>query len=154
MNRVIKFRGKAIEPSLGWIYGDLIQLSEVLPVIQRYEGQMLVGGEECKRFSQDKVHPETVGQFTGLHDKNGKEIYECDVLKNNLSDNPFGVVTWHNDGYFFIDCGFGKFPINANGYNPLGKMLVLKIDNVKDVFFEVIGNIHDNPELLKGGKNE
>lgn len=144
--RTIKFRGKNLHNGK-WVCGYLSDVDNT-PIGK-------VGIINSKPFSgceeSTMVIAESIGQFTGLHDKNGKEIYECDVLKNNLSDNPFGVVTWHNDGYFFIDCGFGKFPINANGYNPLGKMLVLKIDNVKDVFFEVIGNIHDNPELMEGG---
>lgn len=126
-------------PEGQWVYGEPHTIDCPTPHIHTAD------------VGKQPIDKETICQFTGLRDKNGKEIYECDVLKNNLSDNPFGVVTWHNDGYFFIDCGFGKFPINANGYNPLGKMLVLKIDNVKDVFFEVVGNIHDNPELMEGG---
>lgn len=137
--RTIEFRGKRVDNG-EWVYGyvDATMYKDIVVI-----------HTETGTFG---VNPETVGQFTGLHDKNGKEIYEGDVLKNNISDNPFGVVTWHNDGYFFVDCGFGKFPINANGYRPLGEMLVLKLDNVKDVSFEVIGNIHDNQYIPKGGE--
>jgi uncharacterized phage protein (TIGR01671 family) len=150
--RTIKFRGKRIVNG-NWIYGDLFREIALTPTGRKrkseYSGFWAIQTETSDGIKSFSVAPETIGQFTGLNDKNCKEIYEGDVLKNNLSENPFGVVTWHNDGYFFIDCGFGKFPLNANGYRPLGEMLVLKIDNVKDVFFEVIGNIHDNPELIK-----
>lgn len=138
-----------MEPSLGWIYGDLIQLSEVLPVIQRYEGQMLVGGEECKRFSQDKVHPETIGQFTGEKDINGVDIYEGDIVDCDLAVlTPFNdpdemqhircKVVWERFEFRFAEEKY-KYLSRWNG----------DLDN-----FKVIGNIHDNPELLEGGKNE
>ena len=148
MNRVIKFRGKAIEPSLGWIYGDLIQLSEVLPVIQRYEGQMLVGGEECKRFSQDKVHPETVGQFTGFYDRKGQEIYESDIityLNHRMDGTGFieqGKVEWRQEEgcYVFVN----RFPTRDN------RELVTPLIRCKEIM--VIGNIHENPEMLEGGE--
>lgn len=135
MNRVIKFRGKAIEPSLGWIYGDLIQLSEVLPVIQRYEGQMLVGGEEYKRFSQDKVHPETVGQFTGLTDVNGREIYEGDIvcLYHEGHCTYKGIVRYQ--------CGQFLAYKNDGLHTPLGLKPWI-----------IVGNIHENPEMLEGGE--
>lgn len=135
--RTIKFRAKQLMNG-SWVYGDL-HLLAAHPHIHPAKGVSYL------------IKEDTIGQFTGLKDSEGQEIYEGDVLKTNLSDNPFGVVTWHNDGYFFIDCGFGEFPINANGYRPLGEMLVLKLEFVRDVFFEVIGNIHDNTELMKGG---
>lgn len=127
-----------MEPSLGWIYGDLIQLSEVLPVIQRYEGQMLVGGEECKRFSQDKVHPETIGQFTGMKDINGREIYEGDIVRVRVTNDRFkknprfrnGVVKFcKHDGGWENGCYYRFIPERM----------------------EVIGNIFDHPERLEGG---
>lgn len=157
--REIKFRGircsLRYEGQDKWVYGNYVESSRSWHGCHPHKSWIMpspmTNGGWFAPAGVIAVKDESVGQFTGLHDKNGKEIYEGDVLKNNLADNPFGVVTWHNDGYFFIDCGFGKFPINANGYRSLGEMLVLKIDNVKDVFFEVIGNIHDNPELLKGG---
>lgn len=151
MERQIKFRGKAIKNTFSinekeakikigdWVYGAVIPFDDGIDLIYEREPN---NPKICGCHGID-VDQNTVGQYTGLNDKNGKEIYEGDILKNNFSDVPFGVVTWHKDGYFFIDCGFGKFPINANGYRPLGEMLVLKLDNVKDVTFEVIGNIHD-----------
>ena len=141
MNRVIKFRGKAIKPSLGWIYGDLIQLSEVLPVIQRYEGQMLVDGEECKRFSQDKVHPETVGQFTGLNDKEGLPIYEGDIIKG-----PHDYR--HVIQYFAPEARFTANLIGFECFDHCG----INQKWIDDCAKVVIGNIHDNPELMKGDK--
>lgn len=134
--RTIEFRGKRIDGE-GWVYGyvDATMYKDIVVI-----------HTETGTFGVD---PETVGQFTGLYDKNGKEIYEGDILKNNISNIPFGVVTWHHDGYFFIDIEFGKYPIRTN-FRPLGEMLNVKLGygNVKVVTFEVIGNVYDNMELL------
>lgn len=71
-------------------------------------------------------------QYTGLKDKNGKEIYEGDILRHNR-EAYIGKV-WFCDGCFMTDCeGFGNQPMNDLD---LG-------------WIEVIGNIYENPELLK-----
>jgi hypothetical protein len=69
-------------------------------------------------------------QFTGLHDRNGKEIYEGNIMQHaNPFDIPF-VVNWSNE-----DCAF-VFNDGSTGYL------------INDTSFEVIGNIYENPELL------
>jgi uncharacterized phage protein (TIGR01671 family) len=81
-----------------------------------------------------EIQPQTVGQFTGLTDKNGKKIFERDIVKayfrNNHSRQIFRVV--FGDGIFLFDNNCVKVP---------------KYDIYE---MEVIGNIHDNPELLGG----
>lgn len=98
------------------------------------------------------VDQNTLCQYTGLKDINGKEIYEFDVLKTAFSNEPFGVVRWHDNGYFFIDCSV--IPIQWNSsYRPLGEMVGTHIDG-KPINIEVIGNIIDNPELFNKIKDK
>lgn len=81
-----------------------------------------------------EVGPETVGQYTGISDKNGNRIFEGDICKHrsNYSGNTVISVVTYTDGHFLalVD--------EHSGFELSEKL-------------EVIGNIHDNPELLKGG---
>lgn len=126
--RTIKFRGKDIEID-EWVYGDLIQRIGYTPSIMfHYESSGKV------RYYEYAVKRETVGQFTSLYDNNGKEIYEGDILDFN------GLI---------IEVRFvrGVFALLCNG--DLEQELCG--DCRTDLFAKIIGNIHDNPELLKGG---
>lgn len=138
--RTIKFRGK--KPSDGsWVYGSFV-ISEDLNAAIYYQ----VGRGSVKTMDYAYVDPDSVGQFTGLIDKNGKEIYEGDILA--VEGIPFGVVRWHEDGYFFIYDSTGGVALN-NTYRALGEMI--RFFNRTEIAYFVIGNIHDNPELWKGG---
>ena len=88
------------------------------------------------------VDAETVGQYTGLTDKKGQKIFEGDILFYEYGDlKKRGFV-------FYFDIG-AKFGIKENdGHDNLS---LLHDTQVKDWNIKVIGNIHDNPELLKGG---
>lgn len=97
----------------------------------------------CRKFP---VMKETVGQFTGLTDKNGKKIFEGDIVKcdgEGVFDGILGCVVY-NDGYFLVD--YIK-PV-CDGFNGIAIGLLIDENNICCV--EVIGNIHDNPELLEG----
>ena len=82
----------------------------------------------------DEVYPDTIGQYTGLKDKNGEEICEGDVLTDKFGS--IGVVEWRN-------CGF---VVN------FGDVDIFLISDCFDDSYQMwaIGNMHDNPELLKG----
>lgn len=124
--REILFRGKA---GAKWVYGDLRHLNDGRVTIQK-DGEIY----------PYEVIPETVGQYTGLNDKDGKMIFEGDVVKayDETYDNGFAEVK----GKVFFNCGSFDIDVEDVGYIPLYSY---GTENI-----EVIGNIHDNQELLKG----
>ena len=130
--RTIKFRGKRVNRR-EWVYSTE-------SFVQTDEG-ICMG-----LYNEEKdVIPDTVGQFTGLVDMNGREIFENDVI--GVNGIPAGIVSWHYNGYYFIDDNLGE-DLVSNSYKPLGEMI--EYSKINKIDFEVIGNIHDNPELLKG----
>lgn len=82
-----------------------------------------------------EIDPETIGQYTGIVDKYGMKIFEGDIVWNDY-DNDKGKVEWDNDMAKFI-ITFSTFTID--------------FDNIYGDELDVIGNVYDNPELLKGG---
>lgn len=134
MGRMIKFRGKRLDND-EWVYGDLeYNRAKNIARIHTYDE----GGEY---LMQHLVEPESVGQFTGLLDLNGKEIYEGDILKLGNSDNGVCEVKWNEKVTAF--CIRFSFE-NELGQKPLGSRREVKRNIV------VLGNIHDNPDLLNG----
>ena len=148
MNREIKFRARN---NKCWIYCDAI-----------INGWAILN----ENGGMAKINPETVGQYTGLHDKNGKEIYEGDiVLTQPLKDRPFsqkakskrlrGIVKYQ------VLCG-KNFISEPDKVKYWGAEWDIEIIDKKDyekyhnygwgLFFEceVIGNIYENSELLGG----
>ena len=95
-------------------------------------------------FISYAVNPSTVGQYTGLKDKNGKRIWEGDIVAQNWydydepRDDSFGNVEFCE-----YDCSFSVMDVNKDGFMPLGRCGSYHWE------VEVIGNIHDNPELLE-----
>ena len=135
--KTIKFRGIRIDGK-GWTYGDL--------VINRPSGSYMIIDNFAlcthANHSDDNIHkvngdfhlvdPKTVGQFTGLIDNNGTEIYEGDILKAH------GIVAWNDTEH-----RWSAIDLNWND-----KREWHDIDYLTSPF-EVIGSIHQNPELLE-----
>lgn len=140
--REYKFRGKRVDNG-EWVYGCLCYIDNE-PVI--VEGSMKwVDGSELYCNTFHFVIPETIGQYTGLKDKNGKEIYKGDIVE--LVNTYKGMNTKSIVEIDFIDFTFaGKW---AEEYSPSGYVYnPLDSYNFPTVTIEVIGNIYENPELL------
>lgn len=134
--REILFRGKRTDNGK-WICGHLLEQN--IPDYHSYIVASFIAEQDNRHteiieFAIYEVIPETVGQYTGLTDKNGVKIFEGDIvsLTNMLA---FKVV--------YINCKCRYELVNHNDV----VCFVLGVHKSKDV--EVIGNIHDNPEILK-----
>ena len=122
-NRVIKFRGKRVDNS-EWVYGDYTRYSDENSII-------LVDFLEGEDYW---VSSETVGQYTGLNDRDGVEIYEGDIVFIKGEDNK-GTVVWDSE-----ELEYGLDMENVQ----------IKLGCFYGRNLEVIGNIYDNPELMDG----
>ena len=130
--RTIKFRAK--NKNGVWYYGSLVYSDKLDAAIYFQTGLGSV-----KVIDWVYVNPETIGQFTGLYDAHGKEIYEGDILKWKADNRLYAVI--FNWGMFYASvevCNqeiYGGFPLHALAGDEKG--------------IEIIGNIYDNPELKK-----
>lgn len=134
-----KFRGKRIDNG-EWVYGNLIPCDEFsyinaneFYVRKRYDFR---NDTHWCEGAFAEVDPKTVGQYTGLKDKDGREIYEGDILSCGNGNVPSQIL-WVDDYG-----GWGVKNLVRNEMHPLDK-------HFKRFIGTVIGNIHDNPELLE-----
>lgn len=134
MKREIKFRGKRLDNG-EWVYGYFYEECENTYIIEDRQHQK---NDLCARNIPYRVAPETVGQFTGLHDKNGKEIYEGDIIA--FMGMHYVIVFWSGMFYASVEeCNkdiYGGYPLWGC------------LDENHEIA-GVIGNTHDNPSLLK-----
>ena len=128
--REILFRGKRVDNG-EWVEGDLLH------------GYCKGNNEPCIASEEKQctfeVIPETIGQYTGLTDKQGKKIFEGDIL--NVHD---ALIRCDEKYHEFVGCiSFGNASYRIDGDDRMTHYRWL------DYEVEVIGNIHDNPELLE-----
>ena len=128
--REILFRGKTFDNE-NWIEGSLIVGRD----LESGELIYLISPLSAYYTEVKKVMPETVGQFTGLTDKNGTKIFEGDIVQHDFGADQIGVQ------YAVVeyDTKYASFMIK-----PIYDWMFCDKNDC-----EVIGNIHDNPELLK-----
>lgn len=147
--REILFRGKRLDNG-EWVDGSLVHRTQFYGNPDNKYFILTDGEFDCDYYDAPQVDPDTVGQYTGLTDKNGMRIFDGDIIRIECTDGyipeiygPY-EVRWHSEwlkwvysneedkrGYFFEDLGELTY---------------------EDC--EVIGNIHDNPELLNGGADD
>ena len=142
--REILFRGKRLDNG-EWVEGYLYITHNGEHEISIYNDEVNI-----ERWTHE-VDPSTVGQYTGLKDKNGMKIWEGDIIKmDNGKSSSIAVVKFgeYYPKMFYDMCFLPTKHLNANGFfaesNNHEDMILFKSQ-----FIEVIGNITDNPELLE-----
>lgn len=136
--RTIKFRAKGKSDGQ-WHYGSLLQMGDDFSIASNTENA----------FEMCVVEPETIGQFTGLYDTNGKEIYEGDILQLDKPNASLCVVSWSTEKAAFI---YRFYDERIDDTHEIGKKSRYAIGDWNMMFekdLAVIGNIHDNPELIE-----
>lgn len=134
--REILFRGKRLDNG-EWVEGNLLGNELILP-----KGQVVYKTDDNRIVTHEvncyAIDPSTVGQYTGLTDKNGKRIFEGDIFEwgyAGVKDFRYVIVYDAKLASFVGERHFGFVSLNG-------------------IDIEIIGNIHDNPELLEGARDE
>ena len=145
MQRKIKFRGKEIDTGK-WVYGGLFKEPAPPQCFEKILEDKYWIVYPNPRYMPDwnlpyemvrtDVDKETIGQYTGLKDKNGKEIYEGDIVYIAAEDER-GIIRWDNE---------------TARYVVIYDNIITDFNNWYGEDLEVIGNIYDNPELLEEGE--
>ena len=125
--REIKFRGKY--GNNPWLYGSLVTRNRNNNGIQERNSSVTI-----------LVDDGSIGQYTGMNDSMGKEIYEGDIVRTSDNDDELAVVEWDDEDLRFT-------VTHGNVVNGLGEGYYSRE-------VEVIGNMYDNPELLGGADDE
>lgn len=139
--REIEFRGKAlisieeldeigIKHKNGYVYGDLVDNSHIVTGILESNDEYICIETWCG------IDQKTIGQYTGLKDKNGKKIFEGDIVNCKFFDRMVGDIAGVIN---FIDCVWA-----VSDFKNKRLYQLIDVDNI-----EIIGNIHENPEILE-----
>lgn len=159
MDREILFRAKKIYNG-EWVEGGILQTENWASIFVCKDYQGSLNEAPYGDVEEYDVVPETVGQYTGLTDKNGTKIFEGDILK--CHDNPkdlvkavfgeFGVVDTDTECPVDTVIGWHYEVIPTDELStvePFSLSMPLTKSYIEYCHMEVIGNIHDNPELLE-----
>lgn len=130
MNREILFRGKSIGIGV-WLYGHLFNYGLTAPSNVPCIS-VCVPKSWKEAYILYAVSPDTIGQYTGLTDKNGVKIFEGDIVEFTNLDLPNMVVRFDN----------GSFMLCEDEYSTYEELRM-------NYAVEVVGNIYDHPELMK-----
>lgn len=123
----VRLDGSPVESS--WFYGNGVLQSR---------GQSSIIYQTEPVFSKHSVYSDTLGQYTGVTDKNGTKIFEGDIVKNSRF-NKIEEVRYINKRKRIMFCGINY---------------IVDLEYINEIYYEVIGNIYDNPELLEDGEED
>lgn len=139
--REIIFRGKRIDNG-EWVDGFYTRVADVHYILSGIFDSLINGILNTRGY---KVIPETVCQFTGLYDKNGRKIFEGDIVRTKKYGKVIGHVNVNDYDTFKVvyEPAIFRLVNSTRGFNLVGRA----------IDYEVIGNIYDNPELLEVKKN-
>lgn len=145
--RKIQFRGKSLNNG-EWVYGSLLNIEDTCFIIEKgdfdfdYRTENHAFWFDC---TEKEINPDTIGQFTGLYDKKKIPIYEGDIVRyqDTMGYSFIGLIGFDEGRFGFVNRrGIGtlnKDGVYADGYCSVPYTIE----------YEVLGNIHDNPELLQ-----
>ena len=135
----IRFRGQTgTTEGKKWVYGYYYKVKNFFNDKERH----FIGAIRSNHLTDFSIDENTIGQYTRLHDKNGKEIYEGDIVSFNLKSD--------NEGQPNI-IGYIEYQTTFSGYRIMSFKGSFALDyNIKDI--EVIGNIYDNSNFLEEGE--
>ena len=134
-----KYAGRCKSFEECWVFGDLVYLTREPHIHPQNNTTTVTDTDLAKILVMHPVVPDTVGQCTGLRDKNGMLVFEGDFIKFRSNDHIY-TVTW--------DGGDGRF-LGVSGRKTTNDRYLVYISDELRKYAEIAGNIHDTPELLK-----
>lgn len=137
--RQIKFRGRTLPNT--WFYGKLVQIYDDCRIQFKDSIIDVNSGKTIEYYRSVSVAPSTVGQFTGLHDRNGKEIYEGDVV------DVITFFTTPRDKEMGRTRAVIEFDKDQASFIAKARSTTFAMTCANNM--EIIGNIHDNPEQIR-----
>ena len=162
--REILFRGKRTDNG-EWVEGYITECTMIPDDMKSYIG-WVIKEKPKKLYDCDlyEVDPATIGQYTGLKDKNGKKIFEGDIIRMHGNPDDIAVVQFGEFGCVDIELESITDRVNGWHYKPLATDALSQLEPfcwefqlnkmwVEQNDIEIIGNIHDNPETMKGDED-